>query len=72
LHIDEAKTKWCPFGYTGGINLRGIPIDGPTLDEKPGHYPEYNCIADKCMMWRRIDKEDGFCGLAPTRYGGFG
>jgi hypothetical protein len=74
---EEAKTKWCPFARTMGIDgdvimpaaNRVFMFTGANKLTFP--HPEMcACIASKCMAWRWVISPEkapnatGFCGLA--------
>ena len=72
LTVKEAKTKWCPkyqiAAGTGHIFTNRL--------EKSSYGVGCKCIADGCMAWREITREEhngtyypckerkGYCGLA--------
>lgn len=67
---EEAKTKWCPMVRTTWGNVCFAPTDQPPA---PGRAYDFElvrkpegalCIASDCMMWRAIEPDYGFCGLA--------
>lgn len=75
---EEAKTKWCPFSRTMGIDgdvimpaaNRVFMFDGDNKLTFP--HPEMcACLASKCMAWvwektpnSAIKRTHGRCGLA--------
>lgn len=55
--LEQAHEKWCPIARVNGSNTaywNGKIQIGDLV----------RCIGDRCMMWRWVNAEKGYCGLA--------
>jgi hypothetical protein len=68
---NEAKTKWCPFAHSRGVdvlsgqNIRSFGV--LKSDDEEGI--NLLCIASECMAWRATDNEIKENPSSPVEHG---
>jgi hypothetical protein len=58
MDAQAAKSKWCPFAF---VRDAGVPAAVNRLSNRDD---ECNCIGPRCMCWRTLGNNQGWCGLA--------
>ncbi len=63
---NQARTMWCPMVRVEGVDSGGSWNRAKTELSNNKTASEYmcHCVASDCVMWRWINDQDGYCGLA--------